>query len=138
MLASAILAPGRVTLRAGAKAVHGVGRGVNATLSKGKAGVNATKSAVASANERNRERKDKRIMRKDKRRAQDQDPFSVTATPVETTARMQAGPKEPGLSGGRATPENPDPHEPDACAARSLVHTPTTPPPIACEWMPTC
>ena len=96
MLAKAFLAPGLVTLRAGAKAVHGVGRGVNATISKGKAG-------VSSAGERKRERKDRRISRREAAIAQENDPFSITETPVERTARMQAAPKEQSLSGARAT-----------------------------------
>ena len=99
----AMTAPGRVALRAGGKAVKGVANGVGITISKSRAGVGATVDGV-------RDRKAKHQARREAALAQENDPFAITETDVEKTARMQqAALKERSTNsfhGGRSvTPE---------------------------------
>jgi len=99
ILTNAILAPGRVTLRAGAKTGEKLKQGVSFMATKGKAGVGGVIDGQ-------RERHAKHVQRREAALAQENDPFSITETPVEKTARMQqAAPKEVGLAGGRGTPD---------------------------------
>ena len=98
----AILAPGRVTLRAGGKALHGVAYGVaygvGKSAGKARAGVGATVDGV-------RERAAKHQQRKEAALAQENDPFSITETHEDKTARMQQTAPPPTGSARAATPE---------------------------------
>ena len=90
-LARAVTAPGRVALRAGGKALHGVAYGVGGAISLSRAGVGATVEGV-------RERKAKHQQRREAALAQENDPFAITETHEEKTARMQQTAPPPAAS----------------------------------------
>ena len=99
-LKSAMIAPGRVALRGGKAALHGVAHGVGGptawVITKSRAGVGATVDGV-------RERKAKLQQRKEAALAHENDPFAITETPVEKTARMQqVAPPAVGITGDLA------------------------------------
>ena len=101
LLKNAMIAPGRVALRGGKAALHGVAYGVGGptawVITKSRAGVGATVDGV-------RERKAKHQQRREAALAQENDPFAITETPVEKTARMQQVDAPPAIGvGGRAT-----------------------------------
>ena len=89
LLKQVIVSPARLVLGTTAVVVGGADRGI--------------RGAVGTVSDFGRERRDKREQRKDVRTAQENDPFTITETAVETTARMQrVAPK----AGGRLTPES--------------------------------
>ena len=103
LIKRAMIAPGRVALRAGGKALHGVAYGVGGptawVITKSRAGVGATVDGV-------RERHAKHQQRKEAALAQENDPFAITETPVEKTARMQqVAPPAVGVTGRSVTPD---------------------------------
>ena len=84
-------APAPVALRAGGKALHGVAYGVGGAISLSRAGVGATVEGV-------RERKAKHQQRREAALAQENDPFAITETHEEKTARMQQTAPPPAAS----------------------------------------
>ena len=77
-----------------------------AISSKGGAAKAAVRKSAARAVGGVRELQEKRSQRKDMREAQENDPFSVTETPVEHTARMQHQQRDTPTQDGRVSPRS--------------------------------